>query len=160
MTKPGTVVDVVGSEHGAHELLKEVGLFIAALRRAETRKCTATGLFAYIEEPCRDQIQCFIPRGFTKSGHDLTRIDKTSGLAPAAVRAADFGRKRVLGVVDSNQGRGEPFGVHRVVEAVAPLYAESSATAGALATFRVLNAVGGSVSLIANRTADTAVGTN
>ena len=37
MTQTGAMVDIVGAEAGAHQLLEQVGLFVTALGAAENR---------------------------------------------------------------------------------------------------------------------------
>ena len=69
------MIDVVGAEGGADQLLEQIGFFIRALGRAETGERTGTVLLFDRSEPVRDQVQGFIPRSFSESRHDLGIID-------------------------------------------------------------------------------------
>ena len=144
MAQPGAVVDIVGAETGAHQLLEEIGLLVAALGRTEAGQ----GLAAVT-----------VADGFQSGGGE------SQGLVPArlAEMAPGIGRidvgQRVLGrIVAANQGLGQAVRVADVIEPEAALDAESALVAGTLTAvdgndFIVLDVIG-------DLTAHPAVGTD
>ncbi len=66
MAQPRAVVHVVGAEAGAHQLLEQVSLFVAALGRAKTGQRLAAITIAQAPEPAGRQTQRLFPARFAK----------------------------------------------------------------------------------------------
>jgi hypothetical protein len=74
MAQPRAVVDIVAAEPRAHELLEEVGLFVAALGRTEAGQRLAAVLVAYLRQFPPSQVERFLPAGFAE--HVLPRFGR------------------------------------------------------------------------------------
>src|SRR5918912_4520534 len=103
MAEAGAMVDVVGPEHRADELLEQVIILIRAFGRAEPGQRLRSVLPLNLEEALCRQIQGLVPGGFTET---LARI----GIALWPFRIVGF----------SNQRHSQARGVNGGVEAVAP----------------------------------------
>ena len=88
VAEPRAVIDVVGFEARAHELLEQVGLLVRALRRAEARQRLAAALVENLLEPLGRARQRLFPRGFAE---DLEAVSVRFGAVHIARRvvAAD-----------------------------------------------------------------------
>ena len=92
MAQPRAVVDVVGSEAGAHELLEQVRFLVAAFRRAEARERVRTARVAdALQRPLATAIA---------SSHVASR-NTVSGSDGSIVKSADFAMpsRRISGLV-------------------------------------------------------------
>ena len=61
MTEPRAVVDVVGTEPGADQLLKQIGFFVRALGRTEASERIGPVPIPNLGNFCRHQTQRLIP---------------------------------------------------------------------------------------------------
>src|SRR5713226_6028238 len=107
MAQAGAVVDVVGAEPGAHELLKKVGLFVAALGRAEAGECVRPERVADLAQALAREAQRFVPARFTEYRKRVAGVESIQRLGHAF--AAD-------------QGRGDALPMMNIVEAVSALH--------------------------------------
>ena len=74
VAKPGAVINVVGAETGAHQLLEQPGFFVGALGTAETGERIRSVLcFKLGQSPCR-QIQRFFPTCLPEVRQRIGRI--------------------------------------------------------------------------------------
>ena len=97
------MIDVVGAEARAHQLLEEVGLLVRALRRAEAGERALAVLVAQAGEAPPGELQRLFPGGLHQ------------------------------GAVPADQGMGEPLGMAGGMKAEEPLGAEVAVvTAGAV----------------------------
>ena len=110
VAKPGTVIDVVGAEAGAHELLKEVRLFVRSLGRAEAGERARAMPVPNLPQALSRAVERFLPARFPEVGQRIRRVDVDIG-----------GLRRVL---PADQRRRQPVGMTHVVEAEAALDAE------------------------------------
>ena len=78
VTETGAMIDVIGSPPGANQLLEQIGFFIRTLGRSKTGNCRATEFSADSLQTSGNQIQGFLPTGFSKSGQHLIVVDDTS----------------------------------------------------------------------------------
>ena len=60
------MIDVVAAEAGAHELLEEVGLFVAALGGAEAGQRLEAVRVAQALELAGGEVECFVPGCFAE----------------------------------------------------------------------------------------------
>ena len=67
------MVDVVAAEAGAHQLLEQVGFFVAALGRAEAGQRLAAVAVADLAQPAAGEFQRFFPGGFAEDVHHALR---------------------------------------------------------------------------------------
>src|SRR5690625_3051919 len=111
MAQAGAVVDVVGAETLAHQLLEEVGLFIGTLGRAEAGQTVASIALEDVLETLRREIQSFLPGGLPEVGPGIV------GLHPVV---PPLGR-----VGPTNEGHGQALGAVHIVPAEATLHAEA-----------------------------------
>ena len=128
VAQPRAVVDVVGAEARADQLLEEVGLLVRALRRAEAGERLGPMGVADRAEALAHEIECLLPARLTERRHDLAVVDDATGLATAAPLASHVGRERALGVVlvAPDERLRQTLRVHRVVPAVAALDAQAA----------------------------------
>ena len=66
VTEARAVVDVIGAEDHPDQFLKEVGLFIGHLGRAETRQRTRAERAFDLQQPASRQVQRLVPFGFAE----------------------------------------------------------------------------------------------
>ncbi|OQC12950.1 MAG: hypothetical protein BWX79_01100 [Alphaproteobacteria bacterium ADurb.Bin100] len=112
MAQAGAVVHVVAAKAGAHQLLEQVGLFVAALGGAETRQRLLAVCVAQGEELARREVQCLVPAGLAED------------FAPVQVAVQVVGVLGHAGLAD--QWLRQARRVVRVIEAEAALDAEAS----------------------------------
>src|SRR5262245_7319798 len=62
------MIDIVGAQDGADQLLEKVGLFVGALGGAETRERAGPVLLLDVAQPPRDEVEGFIPARFAERG--------------------------------------------------------------------------------------------
>src|SRR2546426_4795150 len=110
MAKARAVVNVVGAEAGAHQLLEQISLFVGPLCRAEARQGVAIFLPDALQPLGRSR-QGFLPRGLAENLAPVARIDYEVG--------------RFFDPFFSDQRLRQPVRMVRIVEAVAPLDAEA-----------------------------------
>ena len=102
VAKPRAMVDVVGAEARAHELLEEIRFLVRALRRAESRQRAAAARVADLRERAAGQFQRLVPaslRGTPRAdSRDPSRSRPTSACracgSAASSAAADGARSR------------------------------------------------------------------
>ena len=112
MAQARAVVDVVGSKPGSHELLEEVGLFVAALGRPEPGQGIRADRITDLHQTLAGNCQRLFPAGFSKL------------LAPVGRHALEVDRLRCIGA--ANQGHGQAIGAGCVVEAEPALDAQAA----------------------------------
>ncbi len=119
MAQPGAVIDVVAAEAGAHQLLEQVGLFVAAFGRAETGQRLVAVAGTQVFELAGGEIERFFPGGLAE------------GVAPVALvrqQSRVFRHARL-----ADQRPGQALRVVRVVEAKAAFDAQAAVVGGAIA---------------------------
>ena len=124
MAQPRAVVDVVAAEAGAHQLLEQVGLFVAALGRAEAGERLLAVRVANPRAACRRRSRAPLP----------TSLRGTRRMTRSRVHHEVAALRRV-GAPD--QRLGQPLRMVRVVEAVAALDAQPLVVGRAVAAFDV-----------------------
>src|SRR5215468_140464 len=80
MTQPRAVIDVVGPQRGADQLLKEIRFLVGALRRAEARQRPGAVGLLDCPQPGSDQVEGLIPRRLAKGRKNLCIVDDTVSL--------------------------------------------------------------------------------
>src|SRR5262249_45101289 len=130
VAQPRAVIDVVGPQGRADELLEEVGLLVGALGRAEARQGARAVRLLDRLEPAGDQVERLVPGRLAEGRHHLVVAHDA---VPAV--AADLAGERPLGVElgPADQRPGEALAVLGVVPAVAALDAQAALVAGAVA---------------------------
>ena len=119
VAQPRAVVHVVAAKAGAHQLLEQVGLFVAALGRAKACQRLAAVRVAQALELACGQVQRFVPGRFAE------------GIAPVGAMGPHlFGH---AGLAD--QRHRQAVGVVGVVETKAPLHAQAAMVGRAVAAF-------------------------
>ena len=88
VAQPGAVVDVVGVEAGADELLEEVGLLVRALRAAEPGDGGRAAFRVDLGQPARDEVQRLFPGRLPEVRQHLGVVDQAAGLAAALAALA------------------------------------------------------------------------
>ena len=129
MAQPRAVVHVVAAEAQAHQLLEEVGLFVAAFGRAETGQGLGAVTVADAAQPAAGHVQRFLPGGLTEPGAGGGRVQRGAGVL-GRIGAADQRHRQALRVA-------------RVVKAIAALDTQPPVVGRALAAFDEDDAVGG-----------------
>ena len=79
VTKPRAVVDVVGSEGAADQLLKQVGFFVRVFGRSKSGKRVAAMFVADAAEFLSNQVEGFVPGCFAEGRHDFGIVDDSAG---------------------------------------------------------------------------------
>src|SRR5215470_8915322 len=102
MAEPRAVIDVVGAEAGAHQLLEQISLLVRALGGAETRKRASAVLIANMLQSRGGTLQRLLPCGGAEMGPGIARID---GIVDALWHA-----------VPADHRLGEPLRIVDVVE--------------------------------------------
>jgi len=82
------MVDVVGAEAGADQLLEEVGLLVGALGRPEAGDAVGAALGVDLTEPARDEVECLLPARLPEVRHHLFVGHQAARLAPTLVAAS------------------------------------------------------------------------
>ena len=140
MAQARAVVHVVAAEAGAHQFLKQVGLFVAALGRAKASQCLgAVGLLESYQT-LRSQIQGLVPGGFTKH---------IGPLGGALGQVQVFGNPRL-----ANERAGQSVRMMSVIKPEAALHAQPRLVGRACATVHLDNAL--VLDVVGNLTAHTA----
>ncbi len=117
--RPGAVVHVVAAKAGAHQLLEQVGLFVAALGRAKARQRLGAVRVAQAFERASGQVQRLVPGRFAE------------GIAPVGTVGP-----HLLGHTGfADQRHREAVGMVRVVKAKPALHAQAAVVGGAVAAF-------------------------
>ena len=115
------MVDVVRAKAGAHQLLEQIGLFVAALGRAEAGQRLRAVAVADRAQAAAGHRQRLVPRGLAKHGERVVGVQREVG-ALGHIHPAD-------------QGPRQPLAVMHVVESVAPLDAKAPGVGRAIAPF-------------------------
>ena len=160
VAQPRAVVDVVGAEARADQLLEEVGLLVRALGRAESGDGAGAALGVDPGEPLGGERQRLLPARLAEVGEDLVVVNEPAGLVPAAAPLAlDVAGQRALrvGVLAADQGRGQALRRAGVVPAVAALHAQAPLRARLLAPVGERDRVALAVDVIGERAADAAI---
>ncbi len=110
MAQTRAVIDIVGAEAGAHQLLEQIGLFVRALGRTEAGQRLDAPLVADFHQPPGGDIQRLVPRCFAEVSEGIGRIDLIGG----ALRR----------VRQPHQRLGQPVRMVDIVEAESALDAE------------------------------------
>ncbi len=87
MAQPRAVVDVVAAEAGAHELLEQVGLLVAALGRAEAGQRLLAVRVADLRELAAGEFERFFPARFAEHVHHAVRVHHEVAASSARLRA-------------------------------------------------------------------------
>ena len=86
VAEPRAVIDIVGAEAGAHQLLEQIGLFVRALGRAEAGKRARAVAVADFLQARRGALHRLVPGGFAEMRERIGRIDQiVGGLADAVL---------------------------------------------------------------------------
>ena len=83
VAQPRAVVDVVGAEARADQLLEEVRLLVGALRRAEAGDRLRAVLGVDPLQAPRDEVERLLPARLAEVRHDLAVVDQAARLAAA-----------------------------------------------------------------------------
>ena len=142
VAKAGAVVDIVGAEAGAHQLLDEIGLLVRALGRAEAGERAGARSISDLPKALGGKIQSLVPRGFAEMGERIGGVDVV----------ADLLRHALL----SDQRHGQTVGMADIVEAEAALDAEAILVGGAVSPAHIADLVVPDV--IGDLAADAAIG--
>ena len=120
MAEPRAMVDVVRPEAGPHELLEQVGLFVAPLRRAEPGHRLRTVLVANLAQLSAREIERFFPRRFAERVPHLGRIHQRRRLRDAFLADHRFRQPlRVVHVVEAEPSLdAQPARVRRTVPSI------------------------------------------
>ena len=113
VAQPRAVVDIVGAEAGAHQLLEQIGLLVRALGRAESGERAGALAVADFLQAGGGAVERLLPGGGTEVAHRMAGVE----------RIVDVLRRAVL----ADQRLGEPLRIVHVVEAEPALDAETVA---------------------------------
>ena len=127
MAQARAVVHVVAAKAGTHQFLKQVGLFVAALGRAEAGQCLGAVNLFELHQTLRSQIQSLVPGGFTKHIGPLGGV-----LGQVQV----FGNPRL-----ANERAGQSVRMVSVIKPEAALHAQPRLVGRAGATVHLDNAL-------------------
>ena len=126
VAEPRAVVNVVVAESGAHQLLEQIRLLVAALRTAKTCECRGAVILPDALESVGSRVQCLLP---SRRPEDLLEIAGVEKL------------HRFRHPFAPDQRLGEAFRMVDVIEAEAPLHAESALVRRTLAALHAQDAV-------------------
>src|SRR5712691_9727024 len=87
MAEPGAVIDIVGAEAGAHQLLKEIGLLVGALGGAKTGKRPRAVAIANFFQAGGGAVERFLPRRGPKMRPWIGGIDRVMRVLAHAILA-------------------------------------------------------------------------
>ncbi len=104
------MIDVVGAEAGAHQLLEQIRLFVGAFGRAEARQCARAVAVADFHETGSGALHRLFPGRFAEMRPGVRGIDEVVGM---------FGNPLL-----AHERLGEALRVAHIVEAEAALDAE------------------------------------
>ena len=76
MAQPRAVIDIVGAEAGAHQLLEQIGLFVRAFRRTEAGKSLRALLLADLQEALRRLVERLVPGRLAEMRPGIRRVDE------------------------------------------------------------------------------------
>ena len=142
VAQPRAVVDVVGAEDGANELLEQVVVLVRALGGAEAGQRLAAVRLADGREALRRHVEGLVPSGFPER---LARVGGRLGGLRIILRLANQRHQQTLAVV-------------HVIEAVAALDAQPPVVHRAGAPGHLHDGVGLGVHRVGDAAADAAVG--
>ncbi len=126
VAEPRAVIDVVGPEPRAHELLEQIRLLVRPLGTAEAGERAGPGAVADAQQAGGGAVHRFLPRRLAELRPRPRRVE--------AIR-------RILGrAVDADQRRRQTVGMREVVEAEAALHAKPSLVGRAVAADHFLDA--------------------
>src|SRR3569833_3221497 len=114
------MVDIVGAEAGAHQLLKQIGLFVRALGRYETGQRLGAPLVTDLPQARGGDVERLFPRRFAELREGIRRVYLVVGI--------------LLVARQSHQRLRQPVRMVDVVETEAPLDAEAVVDGGAIAS--------------------------
>ena len=121
VTEPGAVVDIVGAEAGAHQLLEQIGFLVGALGRAEAGKGVRPLFVPDTPQAAGGFLQRFLPARFPEEFQRVRRIHDDVGRF-RRILAPDqrFGQAlRAVGIVEAEAAlHAQPLLVGRAVAAV------------------------------------------
>ncbi len=110
VAEPRAVIDIVGAEAGAHQLLEQIGLLVRALGRAEAGKALAAMLVADVLQPLRGAVERLVPARLAEMRPRIRRVELVM---------------RVLGhAVFADERHGQAIRMAHIVEAEAALDAK------------------------------------
>ena len=121
VAKPRAVIDVVRAEAGAHELLEQIRLLVAALRRAEACERVRPALIADAFKRPAGERERFLPRCFAEHFERIRGVGGETGRLREP-RLADERLRQAMRVID-------------VIEAEATLDAQPLVIRGTVAPF-------------------------
>src|SRR5690348_13552884 len=98
MAEPGAVIDIVGAEARAHQLLEEIGLFVRALGRAEAGERLAAMLIANARQALSRAVERLVPCGATEMRPGIGRIKRLMGVLRHAF-LADERHRQAMGMM-------------------------------------------------------------
>jgi hypothetical protein len=75
MAQPGAMIDIVGAETGAHQLLEQVSLFVGAFGRAEAGQRLRPVAVADFLQTASGAVERFLPSRFAEVSPGIRRID-------------------------------------------------------------------------------------
>src|SRR6516225_824173 len=114
------MVDIVAAEPGPHELLKEIGLLVRALGRAEAGERASPLTTANALQPGGGAVERLVPAGLAKVGVGIGRVYIGVVLGDTVPADQRLGQAvRVVGVVESKPTLdAQPVMVGRAIFAV------------------------------------------
>ena len=136
------VVDVVGAEAGADQLLHQVCLFVGALGGAESGHRPRPVPIPHPAKSRRGEVERLLPGCLPEVGPGVRGIDLALGV--------------LGGILPANQGPGQAMGMAHVVEAESALDAEALLVGGTVAALHRDDAF--VVELVGDLATDSAVG--
>src|SRR5262245_29935755 len=119
MAQPRAMVDIVGAEAGAHQLLEQIGLLIRTFGGAEAGERARSVPVADLYQALGGAIERLLPGGRTEMRPRIGRIDQVVGGLGDAVLA--------------DERLGQAVRVGHIVEAETPLHAEPVLVRGPVA---------------------------
>ena len=82
MAQPCAVIDIVGAEAGADQLLEDVGFLVGTLGRTETGQRIAAMGVPDVTQALRCKLQCLFPARFPEVGERVERVHVDALLKP------------------------------------------------------------------------------
>ena len=110
MAQPRAVIDIVGAEAGAHQLLEQVGFLVRALGRAEAGERLDPLLVADPDQPPGRDVERLLPGSFAEMRERVGGIDLVVGI--------------LFRIRQPHQRLGQPVRMMDVIEAETALDAE------------------------------------
>ena len=144
VAQPRAMIDIVGAEAGAHQLLEQIGLLVRAFRRTETGKPLGALFLADFQEALRRLVERLVPGRLAEMRPGIGRIDEFMRRFRHAL-LADHGLQDALRIV-------------HVIEAEAALHAEPVLVRGPVLAVDVKELV--VLDVVGELAADAAIGTN